>query len=220
MRLLLVLSILLVAACSQPGPPHYERALAIERELVRTESDLSYSNSGYVQVLRELRQVPRSSPDRPRAMAMAQRISDARRIALAENMPQVDHLPRRLQGQEAAQPPQPAAKAGARTSRPRPAALTAAKERMDLDDAQRQKLDITLYSTTWCGYCKKARAWMVSADVPFVEKDIEKDPAANADYQKAGRGYRGVPLIVVNGKALRGFSRPSVEAAIREVVGS
>jgi glutaredoxin len=224
-RFLIPLTLLLLAACSNPAPPPFERALAIERELVRTSKDLTYADSGYVQVLRELRKVPRSSADKPRAMALAQRISDGRRIALNGSMPQVDHLPDRLTGAEAPQPPtrkqrvQPN-KRTSRKARPKPAALTAAKERLDLTDAQRNKLDITLYSTTWCGYCKKARRWMTSAEVPFVEKDIEKDPGANAEYQKAGRGYRGVPLIVVNGKPLRGFSRPSVEAAIRAVVGS
>jgi glutaredoxin len=219
MHRLLLMTLLLCAGCAQPGPSHYERALAIERELVRTTKDLSYSDPGYVQVLRELRQVPRSSPDRPRALALAHRISDGRRIALVGTMPQVDHLPRRLRGQDAPLPPS-AAPAAAPARRPQPAALTAAADRLDLSDAQREKLDITLYSTTWCGYCKKARAWMTSANVPFVEKDIEKDRAAQAEYQTAGRGYSGVPLIVVNGKALRGFSRPAVEAAIREVVGS
>lgn len=222
MRALLPLLILLCVGCSSPppGPSPYERALAIERELVRTTKGLSYADSGYVQVLRELKRVPRSSSDRPRALALAQRISDGRRIGLIDALPQVDHLPRRLRDREAPQPPVRAAKARSAQERPAPAALTAARDRLALTEEQRAKLDITLYSTTWCGYCKKARRWLTSADLPFVEKDIEKDPAANAEYQEAGRGYRGVPLIVVNGTPLRGFSRPAVERAIRGVVGS
>lgn len=218
MRSLFLCLIFALAGCgASEGPTHFERAIAIERELVRTVDDLTYADSGYVQVLRELKQVPSDSADHARARALSQRISDGRRLALNDAMPQVDHLPRRLVGAEVPAPPN---RRAAPTKKKRPAATTAARDRLALTDQQRSKLDITLYSTTWCGYCKKARRWFESADVPFVEKDIEKDPAANAAYQKAGRGYRGVPLIVVNGTPLRGFSRPHVEKAIRQVVDS
>ena len=41
--------------------------------------------------------------------------------------------------------------------------------------------DIVLYSTAWCGYCRKARSYMRRNGIAFTEYDIEKDPLAKAD---------------------------------------
>ena len=194
----------------------YSRALAIERQLLRQDADADYGHSGYVQVLRELDAVPRSSPDRSKADALTRRIQDGRRFALVDAMPQVDHLPRRLQGREAPLPLRRVREAKAATRPPHPGA---AKAFANLDPDKLADVDITLDSTSWCGYCKKARGWFQAAGLPFVEKDIERDEGARQEYQAAGKGYSGVPLIVVDGQPLRGFSRPAVEQAILDAVG-
>ena len=67
------------------------------------------------------------------------------------------------------------------------------------------------------GDCKKARNWFAANGVPFVGKDIEKDRAANSEYQRVGRGYSGVPLITVNGSVIRGFDVRAVQREIRRV---
>jgi glutaredoxin len=70
---------------------------------------------------------------------------------------------------------------------------------------------ITLYMASWCGACRSAAAFMRSQDVPFAEKDIEKDAAANAEMQRkaraAGKNPRGVPVIDFRGEILLGFDR-------------
>ncbi len=216
MRFLLTLLTLVFLHGCADSTDRYSRALAIERQLLRQDKDADYGHSGYVQVLRELKAVPRSSTDRSRADALAQRIRDGRRFALLEAMPQVDHLPRRLEGREAPQPLRRNRKPKPKRDQTHPAAAAAFK---DLDEAQLATLDITLYSTVWCGYCKKARSWLRSSGLPYVEKDIEKDDGARREYQEAGKGYTGVPLIVVNGQPLRGFSRPAVEQAVLKATG-
>jgi len=189
---------------------HLARAEAIERELLRQTPEATYDHHRYVLVLRELNRVPLRSNDRDEADRMAQRIMDGRRIALVDAMPETDHLPKRLQGKEAPEPPRP------RAAAPPPKAAPAAS--MSLTDADRSKLDIVLYSTTWCGYCRRARAWMTDNGVPFVEKDIEKDPDANAEYRSKSGGYGGVPLIDVNGTMVRGFDKPRIEGLIAQAV--
>lgn len=81
---------------------------------------------------------------------------------------------------------------------------------------------VTLYSTEWCGVCKKAKAWMKSNDIAFTERDVEKDPGALDDLRKAAEKAgvpfsslaRKVPVIVVNGKVLSGFDPGSIKAAL------
>jgi glutaredoxin len=80
--------------------------------------------------------------------------------------------------------------------------------------AEAQKPRVTLYMTSWCPYCRKARTLLRQLGVPFVEKDIEKNAAAAREYQRKGNGYTGVPLIDIDGTIVRGFS----EARIRQLV--
>ena len=61
-----------------------------------------------------------------------------------------------------------------------------------------------LYSTAWCGYCRKARAFMRANGVNFDEYDIEKDPIAKTKYLQ--KGGRGVPFLVKGDQKLYGYS--------------
>lgn len=63
---------------------------------------------------------------------------------------------------------------------------------------------VTMYSTSWCGYCKKARKHFVASGIPFTEYDIEKDKQAKRKYDALGG--TGVPVILVNNKRMNGFS--------------
>ena len=63
---------------------------------------------------------------------------------------------------------------------------------------------VTMYSTSWCGYCKKARNYFASNGIPFVEYDIEKNERAKRMYDMLGG--KGVPVILVGKKRLNGFS--------------
>ena len=64
--------------------------------------------------------------------------------------------------------------------------------------------NVLMYSTSWCGYCKKAREHFIKNKISFLEYDIEKDDRANRMHDILGGG--GVPLIIYNGKMVRGFS--------------
>jgi glutaredoxin len=69
---------------------------------------------------------------------------------------------------------------------------------------------ITMYSASWCGYCKKARAFLTDQGIPFEEKDVETTPGASAELAasaaKAGvQTGGGVPVFVVGDRILQGF---------------
>ncbi len=63
---------------------------------------------------------------------------------------------------------------------------------------------VIMYSTSWCGYCKKAAKHFRSKGIPFKEYDIEKSKTAAKAYRKL-KGS-GVPLILVGKKRMSGFS--------------
>ena len=209
----------LFLGCGDDGS-QYQRALAIERELLRQDTDADYTSPRYLHVMRALRAVPHRSPDSARAQGLLSRISDARRLALNRRLPdQVDHLPTRLQGKVAAEPPRTDF-SKPRPAPPSPTASSAGRQTGDsaTNDLQQGKLQITMYSTSWCGYCRKARSWFQDNGFPFVEKDIEKSAEAAAEYRAASGGSGGVPLIVVNGESFRGFDQRALLKRIRALL--
>jgi len=62
---------------------------------------------------------------------------------------------------------------------------------------------VTMYSTSWCGYCRKARQVFTRQNIPFRELDIEKDAGAKEAYDALG-GH-GVPLILIDDAQMTGF---------------
>jgi glutaredoxin len=68
---------------------------------------------------------------------------------------------------------------------------------------------VILYSAAWCGYCRAAREFLASRRVPFVEKDVEKDPRAAAELahkaRRAGIHPSRIPIIDVRGRLVEGF---------------
>lgn len=61
-----------------------------------------------------------------------------------------------------------------------------------------------LYSTSWCGYCKKARRYFKANNIPFTEYDVENSRKGRRDYKTMGG--TSVPIILVGDKRLNGFS--------------
>jgi glutaredoxin 3 len=78
---------------------------------------------------------------------------------------------------------------------------------------------VTIYKASWCGACKAAAAYLRSRNVPFVEKDIEKDAEANAEMlrkaQAAGKRPSGVPVIDFRGQIILGFDQATLDRLIQ-----
>ncbi|MEM7350592.1 MAG: glutaredoxin family protein [Acidobacteriota bacterium] len=85
------------------------------------------------------------------------------------------------------------------------------------DEGGDGKPKITLYETSWCGYCRKTRKLLDSLGADFVAKDIEKSREAMAEYRKKSRGRGGVPLIDFDGKVVRGYREQDIRRLAREV---
>lgn len=52
-----------------------------------------------------------------------------------------------------------------------------------------------MYTTVWCGYCRRLKAQMDRAGIPFTEVDIERDPAAADFVAGVNGGNQTVPTL-------------------------
>ena len=55
---------------------------------------------------------------------------------------------------------------------------------------------VTMYTTTWCGYCSRLKSQMTREGIEFVEVDIELDPAAAQVVEQVNAGNQTVPTLV------------------------
>jgi len=76
------------------------------------------------------------------------------------------------------------------------------------------KPSVDIYITSWCPYCKKAMAYLRSKNISFNTYNIETDKRAKLKKQKLAPGYAGVPLTVINGKVLKGFTSSRFDKAL------
>lgn len=72
---------------------------------------------------------------------------------------------------------------------------------------------VTMYATSWCGYCRKARHYFQQNGISYIEYDIEKDERAKRMYDLLGG--KGVPVILVGKKRMNGFSAAGFERIYR-----
>lgn len=74
---------------------------------------------------------------------------------------------------------------------------------------------VTMYSTTWCGYCRTLKRNMDREGIAYTEVNIEHDPAAAELVEKANDGNQTVPtLLFDDGSTLTNPSLAQVKAKL------
>ena len=74
---------------------------------------------------------------------------------------------------------------------------------------------VTMFTTTWCGYCVRLKKLMQREGIEFAEVDIENDAAAAELVMQANGGNRTVPtLMFADGSALTNPSIDQVKAQL------
>ncbi|TEU01930.1 glutaredoxin family protein [Candidatus Woesebacteria bacterium] len=58
-------------------------------------------------------------------------------------------------------------------------------------------MQITIYSTTTCPYCKMLKKYLTEKNISFIEKLIDQDDAARDEMAKESGGFLGVPFVVI-----------------------
>ena len=75
--------------------------------------------------------------------------------------------------------------------------------------------DVTMYTTTWCGYCVRLKKMMQREGIRYAEVDIENDAQAADLVMQANGGNRTVPtLVFADGSALTNPSIDQVKAQL------
>lgn len=70
--------------------------------------------------------------------------------------------------------------------------------------------DVVLYAASWCGYCRKAKAYLARKGVSYKEVDIDTVYGRSA-FAQVGNG-QGIPLLFAHGQRLQGYSEEAYEA--------
>lgn len=59
----------------------------------------------------------------------------------------------------------------------------------------RHMAQVTMYSTTWCGFCRRLKLQMDQAGIAYDEIDIERDATAATFVESVNNGNQTVPVI-------------------------
>lgn len=74
---------------------------------------------------------------------------------------------------------------------------------------------LTMYTTTWCGFCTRLRSGMEHAGIAYAEVNIELEDDAAELVMSVNGGNRTVPTVVfADGSALTNPSIAEVKAQL------
>jgi mycoredoxin len=77
---------------------------------------------------------------------------------------------------------------------------------------------ITMYSTPWCGYCKRLKGQLERAGIAYTEVDIEQRPEAAQYVMSVNHGNQTVPTVTFpDGSAMTNPSLAQVQAKLAAV---
>ena len=79
---------------------------------------------------------------------------------------------------------------------------------------------MTMYTTSWCGYCHRLKTVLKSEGIAYAEVDIEPDPAAADFVGSVNGGNHVVPTVkFADGSTLTNPSGNEVKAKLAELAG-
>jgi mycoredoxin len=79
---------------------------------------------------------------------------------------------------------------------------------------------LTVYTTSWCGYCHRLMTVLQSNGIPYDAVDIELDPAAAEFVGSVNGGNRTVPTVKFSdGSTMTNPSAAQVTAKLAAVGG-
>ena len=63
--------------------------------------------------------------------------------------------------------------------------------------AAQDSAGVIMYCRSWCGDCARARRWLASHDIPYVEIDVEKDAHARQRAEAHNFGRLHTPTFEI-----------------------
>ena len=81
--------------------------------------------------------------------------------------------------------------------------------------------NFTMFSTQWCGYCKRLKSQLKEAGIEFTEVDIEIDSESAALVERVNGGNQIVPtLLFADGSALTNPSVIAIKAKLQQLASA
>ncbi len=74
-------------------------------------------------------------------------------------------------------------------------------------------MEVKVYSTPTCPYCKMVKEYLSSKGVTFQNIDVSLDQAAGEEMVKVS-GQMGVPVIVIGEEVITGFNKEEINKAL------
>lgn len=79
---------------------------------------------------------------------------------------------------------------------------------------------LTMYTTTWCAFCRRLKSQLAAQGIEMTEVNIEEDPAAAEYVMSVNGGNQTVPTVVFpDGSALTNPSAKTVIQRLSELAG-
>ena len=80
------------------------------------------------------------------------------------------------------------------------------------DSAPAPAHEVTVYTVSWCGWCRKTLAFLDERGIDYVNKDIEADEEYAAELRDKSGGS-AIPFVEIDGSQIHGFD-PGKMAAL------
>lgn len=82
-------------------------------------------------------------------------------------------------------------------------------------------MQVTIYSTTTCPYCKMLKDYLASKNISYMEKFIDQDEGAKNEMMATSGGFLGVPFSVLvkpdgTKENILGFDKGKIDTALGE----
>ena len=82
-------------------------------------------------------------------------------------------------------------------------------------------MSVTMYTTQWCGFCKRLKAQLGRVGVEMTEIDIERDEDAAKFVERVNGGNQTVPtLLFADGTTMCNPSAAQVQAKLAELAAT
>jgi mycoredoxin len=73
-----------------------------------------------------------------------------------------------------------------------------------------------MYTTSWCGHCRRLKRQLDEAGIAVAEVDVDADHTHDASIMAASGGYRIVPTLEIEGELLVNPSLGEVRRALAD----
>jgi mycoredoxin len=80
---------------------------------------------------------------------------------------------------------------------------------------------LTMYTTTWCAFCRRLKSQLARDGIEVAEVDIEQEPGAAEYVMSVNGGFQTVPTVVFpDGSALTNPSAAAVKQRLSELASA